>query len=264
MTDGSNFVYWDACIFLAYVKGEQHRLGEIEYLHAQATRFDTGKLKLITSSITVAEIREATLTADQIAKLLRIFRRSNFLFVDVTVAVAELASKIRSYYTAHPILSGDKKRLMLQTPDAIHVASAIVAQKGAKESLKLLTFDSENKPKTNSLALTAISGLVANEFQLVIGRPDVKGFQLKLAPFDPPPPPAPEPLPIEFLVGLTPTPSSSQPPALALTAPNGESNDAPAVPVAAAEPASGTPRYADAAPHAGSSTRGGRGAERVD
>lgn len=198
MTDGTKVEYWDTCIFLAYIKGEEHRPGELDYIKAQASRFDAGKLSIVTSSITIAEIREATLTVAQIDQLRQIYRRSNFLFIDVTPQVSEVASKIRSFYTTNPILAGDGKALMLHTADAIHVASAIAAQKGAKEPVKLLTLDSDNKSKSSSVGLEKISGNVAGDFPLIIGRPDVKGYQLKLAAVpEPPTLPLPELPPIE-------------------------------------------------------------------
>lgn len=193
MTAGTKSEYWDTCIFLALIKGEVHRPGELEYIQKQALLFDNGALTIVTSSITVAEIRNATLDEDQIRRLDHVYRRSNFHFIDVTLQVAQTASKIRSFYTANPMLSSNNKPLMLHTPDAIHVASVIAAQRGAKQAVKLLTLDSDNKPKHGSIGLGKLNGLVAGEFNLVIGRPEIKGGSQSL--LELPLPPAPPPLP---------------------------------------------------------------------
>ncbi len=172
--DGIEIEYWDSCVFLALLNKEQHRAGEMTYIEKQAHRFDIGAVGLITSAIAVAEIFEARLTEEQ-AKLFRsMYTRSNFQFIDANQRVCFEASSIRSYYKCNPI-NQDGRDLYPSAPDAIHIASAIAAQSMLKRGIKLITFDSENKPKNNDLGLTKLSGLVAGKHQLTICRPPVDG-----------------------------------------------------------------------------------------
>lgn len=177
---GIDIEYWDSCVFLALLKRESHRLGEPEYLQEQARKFDIGTLGIVTSSIALTEILESSLTAEQSAALKQMFVRSNFQFIDANFKVCELASEIRNYYRDNPIRPENLKKIFPSTPDAIHVASALTAQTMLKHPIKLLTFDSEDKPIKNEMALTKMDGLVANKYRLRIGRPELQHQQTSL------------------------------------------------------------------------------------
>lgn len=153
--DGIEFEYWDSCIFLALLQNETHRPGEMQYLEQQARKFDIGALAIVTSSIARIEVFESRLTDESKAKFRSMYTRSNFSFIDANFNVCQIASDIRSYYFHNPI-----NDLYPSTPDTIHIASAITAQSFTKEGLSLITFDSENKPKSRELGLTKLSGLV--------------------------------------------------------------------------------------------------------
>lgn len=171
---GIEFEYWDACVFLALLKGEIHRQGELEYLVGQAEKFDRGRLCIITSTISVTEILDAKFSPDQIRRIKEMYSRSNFQFIDANLKICELASEIRSYYFENPIRT-DGKVIGLATPDAIHVASAIVAGEAALQPVNLLTFDSEHNPSRKSMAMTSMTGLVAGKYRLEIERPRPHG-----------------------------------------------------------------------------------------
>lgn len=177
--DGIEIEYWDSCVFMALLKGEQHLPGEQAYLQNQARKFDMGALGIITSSIAITEIFEAKLTEVQVAQLRSMYTRSNFQFIDATAQICQLASFIRSYYKDNPIKAGSVE-LYPSTPDAIHIASAIAAQSVSKQEVRLLTFDSNNKPEKKELGLTHITGVVAGKYKLTICRPPLKGQQEEL------------------------------------------------------------------------------------
>lgn len=177
---GIDIEYWDTCVFLALLKREEHRPGELQYLEEQALRFDMGVLALVTSSITLAEVLQSKQTPEQWNRVSKIFARANFQFVDANHRVCELASEIRDYYLRNPIQTDSGKDLRLMTPDAIHIASAIVANTSAKQSIKLLTFDDRDKPGKNDIALTRLNGSVAGRYTLEIGRPQVSRQQAAL------------------------------------------------------------------------------------
>jgi len=175
---GIEFEYWDSCIFLALLQNEEHRPGELEYLQDQAQKFDMGVVGIVTSSIAMVEVYEARLSSEQAVRIKSMYSRSNFQFIDASLNVCMLASEIRSFYKLNTVNTNGVE-LYPSTPDAIHVASAIVAQKGLPKPLSLITFDSENKSKKNELALTGLTGKVAEKYPLTICRPPVN--QLKLA-----------------------------------------------------------------------------------
>lgn len=169
---GIEFEYWDSCVFLAFLKNETtHGLDELESLKEQARKFDLGTLGLVTSTITVTEIYEARLNADEVAKFRSMYSRSNFQFIDAAYQVCLTASEIRGYYKDKPVININGVHLYPSTPDAIHVASAIAAQIQHKNAIKLITFDSKNKAPKNELALTNLSGIIANKWTLTICRP---------------------------------------------------------------------------------------------
>lgn len=174
---GIEIQYWDTCVFLALFKREEHRPGELQYLEEQALRFDMGVLGIVTSSITVAEIMQSKQTAEQWERWNKIYSRSNFQFVDANYRVCGLASEIRDYYFENPVKTDAGVELRLMTPDAIHLASAIIAQSGARRSIQLLTFDDRDKPAKNDIALTRLNGLVAGKYQLHVGRPAISRQQ---------------------------------------------------------------------------------------
>ena len=111
-------VYWDSCIFIAWLKDEQRPdpldLDGIAYL---VEEWDAGRLVIATSTITRIEVLESSLTPDQAAQFKLALRRSTMRVDAATSPVTDLAHDLRNYY-ADPRLS---------TPDAIHMATAIAA-----------------------------------------------------------------------------------------------------------------------------------------
>ncbi|MFZ1546384.1 MAG: PIN domain-containing protein [Candidatus Nitrotoga sp.] len=177
--DGIEIEYWDSCVFIALLQNEQHRLGEFAYLQNQARKFDMGAIGLVTSASAVAEIYESRLTEEQTERFRSMYTRSNFQFVDASFQICSVASEIRGYYKNNPIKQNGRD-IYPSAPDAIHVASAIAAQVVSKQSIKLITFDSEDKPAKNEIGLTKISGDVAGKYQITICRPPTKGQQENL------------------------------------------------------------------------------------
>ncbi|MBA3592734.1 MAG: PIN domain-containing protein [Polaromonas sp.] len=177
--DGIEFEYWDSCIFLAFLQKETHRPGEVQYVNDQVRKFGMGLVGITTSSIALTEVFEARLNNDQVDFFRDMYSRTNFHFVDASTPICHLASEIRSYYKINKV-NVNGVGLYPSAPDAIHVASAITAQKQLKTPISLITFDSENKAKGNDLALTNLSGNIANKYPLIICRPPVKNQQINI------------------------------------------------------------------------------------
>jgi predicted nucleic acid-binding protein len=144
---------------LAWIKAEQRAPGELEGIDEMIRSIEAGDSILMTSAITRIEVLESTLTtAQQQAFVIAISRRP-VQTVACSMRVADKAHELRDFYQA----KGDK----LTTPDAIHLATAIIF--GADV---FYTFDGaggQSKPKRN-LKLLPLNGSVANH-PLRIERP---------------------------------------------------------------------------------------------
>jgi predicted nucleic acid-binding protein len=99
---------------------------------------DKGDAILITSAITRIEVLDSTLTDAQRAKFRQAIGRKSIQSLACSMRVADKAHELRDFYQA----KGQK----LQTPDAIHLATAIIY--GADI---LYTFDgiAKDKPQKN-------------------------------------------------------------------------------------------------------------------
>lgn len=133
-------VYWDSSTFLALIKKEtHHRDKAYETALSQAESFDRGEIVLATSTVGVAEVLAADLTEGQREHFEGMIRRSNFLTVNLTEAIARCAAAIRGHcHREARKSSGDP--YLLAMPDAFHVASAVLI-----EAEVLVTLDEKNK-----------------------------------------------------------------------------------------------------------------------
>lgn len=163
--------YWDTCVFLAYLKEEQHRAGEYEEIESQIRRFEMGGLVLATSTITITEMYQASrFTSQQQSLLDGWFKRSNFYFVDANQSVCKLASDIRSDFKENSESLGFKGAYPT-TPDAIQVASAIALKQVYSGVINLITLDSNTKPSAKELALTDMAVEIKKKYGVNICRP---------------------------------------------------------------------------------------------
>src|ERR1017187_374285 len=143
-------VYWDTCVFIAWLKNEKRKSGDMEGLQEVATEIHKNKIVLITSTLTRAELLECNLPKGAIEKYNKLFRRSNVLEIPFDREVAELTSEIRNFYNP-----GDFELL---TPDAMHLATAI-----SFDAFEFHTFDgSDPKKKPRNLKKTCCGLLVLN------------------------------------------------------------------------------------------------------
>lgn len=130
--------YWDACIFIAWITDEKvppRQPGEMEGLAEIVDEIDRGQSTLVTSAITLTEVLESTLTAEQRHQFELAMKRPTTVVMNVDMRVGQLSSDIRDYYR--------QRGLSVKTPDAIHLASAILARVDALHTFDpdLLRFD---------------------------------------------------------------------------------------------------------------------------
>lgn len=162
-------VYWDTSIFLAWLQDEQRKPGEMDGVRECVSGVNSGNIVLVTSHITKTEILESMMAPEAQESLERLLKRRNVRSIAVDGRVGSLSSKLRDYYQKQRAIDGGPP---LSTPDAIHLATAIIYQVD-----EFHTFDEEDSP--DSLGLIPLSGNVAG-YNLVICKPIARQMGLGL------------------------------------------------------------------------------------
>jgi len=155
--------YWDTCLFLAWLKDEERKNGEMDGVREVIERSKRRDAKIVTSTLTSIEVLSSKIPAGMKTLFDGLMKRISRLGMDTKVA--SLAHDLRDYYA----LLGGKT---LSTPDAIHLATAILYRVD-----EFHTFDENGK--NNSLGLIPLSGNVAGN-RLIICKPEAKRPQLDL------------------------------------------------------------------------------------
>lgn len=161
MKAGKPIIYWDTCVFLAWIKDEDRPNNEMMGVNDVAMKISKDHVILLTSEITMSEILEATLTDEAKAKLADIFKRRNCQRASIDNKIVQLCSEIRNYYQQRKAIDGLPT---IEVPDAIHLATAI--HYGAAE---FHTFD-ERDDHGKKRALLPLNGNVAS-YPLIICKP---------------------------------------------------------------------------------------------
>src|SRR3989344_2763173 len=119
MRRGKPIYYWDANIFLAWLKNEvlNRKPGEMEGLAEVAAIIDRQEATMMTSVLTRTEVLESSLPSHAQNFFNIIFDRPNIVSVDLTAPISNLAHSIRDYYR--------QNGRSLKTPDCIHFVTAI-------------------------------------------------------------------------------------------------------------------------------------------
>jgi len=158
--------HWDTNLFTAWLKDERRPPGEMDGLQKVLEANARNENMIMTSSITVAEIKAGVLsTADGRKKLDRVLLRPNLLVINVDLRIASLAGEIKSYYLSHP--------RTISLGDAVQCATAIL-----HDADELHTFD--DRGTRTSVGLIEISGNVAGQYNLTITKPFEKQAELNL------------------------------------------------------------------------------------
>ena len=164
MPGNSPVFYWDTCLFLAWLKDEERKTGEMDGVREVISRAQKRDVKIITSVLTTTEVLSAKIPAGMDTLFKGLLKRVTQISVDIRVA--ELAHDIRNYYA----MRGTGKTIA--TPDAIHLATAILYR-----ASEFHTFDEAGSRK--SLGLLPLSGDVGGH-RLKICKPEAKYPQLDL------------------------------------------------------------------------------------
>lgn len=121
--------YWDSGIFIAYLNNEREERGDlIDHISQFLDEAGGGHCRIYTSTITIAEILPQTLKNRELSsfqEFVRDFEGAIFT-VQPDPNVMGLAASLRGQrYTAHA--NAPRPRSM-ETPDAIHLATAITLE----------------------------------------------------------------------------------------------------------------------------------------
>jgi len=159
MTGTKEIYYWDTCLFCSWLADEKRTSGDMDGVREIVSRVKKRDAGLITSALTLSEVlpsKYPTGTYDLFDDLLK---RTTIKVVAVDRKIAKLAGELRAYYDTNP--KDGKKQLA--TPDAIHLATAII-----NSVTEFHTFDSGEQRK--SIGLLQLDGNVAGH-KLVICKP---------------------------------------------------------------------------------------------
>jgi len=173
-TGKDHIVYWDTCVFLAWMKDEKRPAGDMEGLGKIADLVERAQLILITSTLTRAEILQSQTPVDAMKKYDNLLRRSNVVAQNLDLPIAKLTSDLMDFYL--------KSDFELLTPDAIHLATAL--HYNAHEFHTFDGADATKKPRRSKYTrcgLLLLNGSVAGR-PLKIHRPSAEQYELSLPP----------------------------------------------------------------------------------
>jgi predicted nucleic acid-binding protein len=160
MAGGSPLYYWDTCLFLAWLKDERRKPGEMDGLREVVSRLKRREIRLVTSVITQVEVLQSKMPVGVGSSFTDLLKRLSRISVDIKIAA--LAHDLRNHYASAAFAGGAKT---LSVPDSIHLATAIMYRVD-----EFHTFD---------LGLTSLSGDIGGH-KLVICIPRPISPQLDL------------------------------------------------------------------------------------
>lgn len=122
MPTGKRLIYWDSCVFLAWLKNEQSWGTEISSgIEEVIQGVEEGNIVLMTSTLTLTEVLKSFFTsAAKYNDFLAFLELPSVQVIAIDIRVAELAGEIRDFYEAQT------PRVELFSPDCIHMATGIL------------------------------------------------------------------------------------------------------------------------------------------
>ncbi len=168
MAGAEPIYYWDTCLFLAWIKDEERPSGEMDGVRELIARAKRRDVKIITSVLTMVEVLQSRLPVGMDRLFTDMMKRVSKIGIDSKVAA--LAHDIRDYYMRNAAAHGGKT---LSTPDAIHLATAILYRAD-----EFHTFD-DGGSSSKSIGLLGLSDNVGGH-KLTICKPVAKNPSLDL------------------------------------------------------------------------------------
>ena len=115
-------VYWDACVFLSYINGEQERLPVIDALLEESR---SGKIEIITSTVSLAEVAFAEEERSNGALDPKIELAIDKIFSDREVVKLVEFHELVASKARIRMRQAITNRWSLKPMDAIHLATAV-------------------------------------------------------------------------------------------------------------------------------------------
>jgi predicted nucleic acid-binding protein len=138
MKAGKQSVYWDTAVWLAWLQDERHWPDTVLVgIEDVVIQLEAGKLTLFTSSITRSEVYMGRLSQEQKSKWSGLMRRSDVHAVAADDRVNDRASAIREYHQL--------RKQKIATPDAIHLATAVLYKADEFQTMDGLQKDGRNR-----------------------------------------------------------------------------------------------------------------------
>jgi predicted nucleic acid-binding protein len=165
-------IYFDSCIYIAFYRQEVGSYGQdrIDAINEAWKENERGGQTIVTSSLAICEV-EKVLLEHKLEKELQDFQ-NRFQFalhkaIDPDPVICDKAARYRDFYFRNPIKrpTRDKPYCNLQTPDAIHLATAKLNGCG-----EVWTFDGlhTGKDKWESIKMLWLDNKVAGEPLLIV------------------------------------------------------------------------------------------------
>lgn len=125
-------IYWDSCVFISHLSGEQRDSFEVAGIDDVVKDVDSNKIILVSSVVARVEVLRDL--GDKQDRFIDVLKNPNIQEIDVNKIIAQMAGDIRYQFQQIGINR-------LKTPDAIHLATALWA-----EVDEFQTFDGCGKP----------------------------------------------------------------------------------------------------------------------
>jgi predicted nucleic acid-binding protein len=145
MQSNIELIYWDVCIYIAWLMDEKRPNHEMDGVYESARKIKEGQQKLVCSPIVPAELYKIKMGQQVIATFDRFLKRRGVQYVDYDHRAGSLTSEITEFYS----IKGEN----MDTIDAQHLAISILYKVDA-----FYTFD---KGKRSGMDLLSLSGNVA-------------------------------------------------------------------------------------------------------
>jgi predicted nucleic acid-binding protein len=169
-------IYLDACIFISILTGEQRPGNETAEVAGLGILIERREITPVTSTMTRVEVLECKLDDQQKEVMKRLIRPPKIQVKDAIAPIMDMAHELRDYYQSEKD-SGRSKLPTIETPDAIHLATAIFY-----ECDRFYTFDEKDVPNGSrpKRGLIPMSGVLAERYPLTICKPQVQTLGLAL------------------------------------------------------------------------------------
>lgn len=157
MATSKKNIYWDACVFIAWIyEDKSYGPGVFEGIEFMARDIHSGKSTLFTSVVTKTEVLDNRMSGKAKTRFGNLFKRHNVTMVVQDERIADRSHNIRNHY--------DKVGYHISTTDAIHLATAIIYKADA-----FYTLDGAGRKRNGDLL--PLDGDVAG-YPLTIVKPD--------------------------------------------------------------------------------------------